>query len=493
MSTCFQRFALSTSIALFLSLTLACTNSGKDEIDDSAEDVGVTPDAQPVTPDLGIPSFSLNESASTTSEVVAFDIDGVNSYWCLADNSLLYLADTSLIHLSNGTSKVLETPSFNILDAVIVNDQLIVTDGDRVYVLVGNSFETSPLSSVLTAPIRLKALDSTSFWLSDGTGLFRWRDAAILRMETSVRFNDPALAWSRIKSGTDELLVWQGLTAEHLRVRDTSLEETIYAFVTYPLQVGLNQHGIWSLDEERLFWLNESDDWQFTELPERATGLYTDGQSETLYITSDNALLHINAFELSSRPPVTDWTAPNVQPNGSLLWLDSGRLFRLATALTVNIVGGVSGPMIGETTFQADWGDTGELSDLTWHLDGQLQSTNGQQLTLNPAELNTGQHTLNVEVTLTDGRSASAEITFAGPPSWEAHIEPIAQEYCINCHDVGAQTELVSHLDWIDEYESIQYNVETERMPLTPEKLTQTEVELIRGWMLATFPLGGDE
>ena len=87
-------------------------------------------------------------------------------------------------------------------------------------------------------------------------------------------------------------------------------------------------------------------------------------------------------------------------------------------------------------------------------------------------------------------RSASAEMTFDGPPSWEAHIEPIAQEYCINCHDIGAQTELVSHLDWIDEYESIQYNVETERMPLTPDKLTLTQVELIRGWMLAAFPLG---
>ena len=111
-------------------------------------------------------------------------------------------------------------------------------------------------------------------------------------METSVRFTDPSLAWSRRRAGTDEILVWQGLTADHLRVRENILEETTYAFATYPLQVALNQQGVWSLDEQRLFLLDESGTWQFTDLPDRALGLYTHGQSETLYITSENALLH---------------------------------------------------------------------------------------------------------------------------------------------------------------------------------------------------------
>ena len=169
------------------------------------------------------------------------------------------------------------------------------------------------------------------------------------------------------------------------------------------LQVALNQQGVWSLDEQRLFLLDESGTWQFTDLPDRALGLYTHGQSETLYITSENALLHINSFEFSSRPPITDWTALNVQPDGSLLGLDEGTLFRLATALSVNIVGGVDGPMIGETTFEADWGETGDVSEVVWHLDGQRQPTNHSQLTLNPAELTTSQHTLTVEVSMTDG------------------------------------------------------------------------------------------
>ncbi|MGB0647802.1 MAG: hypothetical protein ACPGQS_11535 [Bradymonadia bacterium] len=493
MSTCFQRFAVSTVLALHLLLVVACTDNAKDSTHNALNDVGITPDIQTSTPDIGIPSFSLRESTSTTSEVMAIDADAVTAYWCLADDSILFLSDTSLIHLRDGTSAALETPTFQILDAVIADDQIIVTDGEFIYVLVDRSFEISPLSGVFAAPIRLKALDSTSFWLSDRTGLYRWRDSAVLRMETGIRFNDPSLAWSRKQAGTDELLIWQGLTADHVRVRDTVLEETTYAFATYPLQVGLNQHGIWSLDEQRLFLLDESTTWQFTDLPDRATGLYTDGQAETLYITTEGTLLQITQFEFSSHPPVTDWTALNVQPDGRLLGLVDGTLLRLATALQVNILGGMNGPMIGETTFLADWGETGELSEITWYLDGQAQPTNGQELTVNPAELNTEQHTLSVEINLTDGRSASTEITFEGPPSWATHIAPIAQERCINCHDLGAQTELVSHLDWIEEYESIQYNVETERMPLTPDKLTSIQVELIRGWMLASFPLGEDE
>ena len=230
-------------------------------------DVGVMPDTQTLTPDVGIPSFSLTEATSTTSEIVTIDTDSVTSYWTLADDSVLYTTDTSFVHLKNGTATAFDKPTFDILDAVTLEEQIIITDGELVYVLVEGSFETSPLSTIFSAPIRLKAIDSTSFWLSDRTGLFRWRDSAVLRMETSVRFTDPSLAWSRRRAGTDEILVWQGLTADHLRVRDNILEETTYAFATYPLQVALNQQGVWSLDEQRLFLLDESGTWQLPTYP----------------------------------------------------------------------------------------------------------------------------------------------------------------------------------------------------------------------------------
>ena len=71
-----------------------------------------------------------------------------------------------------------------------------------------------------------------------------------------------------------------------------------------------------------------------------------------------------------------------------------------------------------------------------------------------------------------------------------AHIQPIAESQCLNCHDFGAQTELFDENQWITEFESIQYNVETERMPLTAEKLTSEQIELIKGWGLAEFPQG---
>ena len=104
MSTCFQRFLIPTALVLHLVFITGCTSGTEEAAGQTPNDVGVMPDTQTLTPDVGIPSFSLTEATSTTSEIVTIDTDSVTSYWTLADDSVLYTTDTSFVHLKNGTA-----------------------------------------------------------------------------------------------------------------------------------------------------------------------------------------------------------------------------------------------------------------------------------------------------------------------------------------------------------------------------------------------------
>lgn len=478
-------------LQLFAILCVGCADSAEPE--PLNVDMLIEVDMAVSVPDVGIGSLPLTPSEDAPPEFTELEPNSVQAFWLLADGSIFWRSDAGYTHYSRGERTLLNPTTVDIQDAVIVQGQLLVSDGASIFVLSDLEFQPSPLNDEFQAPIRLLGLDTNAFWISERQGLHRWRDKQIVRVQSEIGVIDPTSAWTAVRDGRDELVIWHGMSATHLRLDGDLLSEMTIEFTNYPLHIGLSKSGLWVLEESRLFWLNSEQEWHYADLDTEAQALYTSGLSETIHVLTDSEIMHIQDFELTrtSRPQAL--THFSVSVDGSLLGLADGALSMLSSAINVNLVGGFEGPLLSSKTIQAQWDDALIPVEIAWSVDEVEQPGITADFLIEPTQTTPGIHILKVNVTFEDGRAVTSDIAFEGPPTWATHIEPIAQAQCLNCHDAGAQTELSEENQWIERFESIQYNVETERMPLTPEKLTPAQVGLIRGWGLAEFPQGGQQ
>ena len=479
-----------SALLLTLVLGMGCADSSTQA---SIEmDMAMITDMALPSPDTGIPSLTLIPSEDAPPEFIELEADGVVAYWGLTEGAVLWQTDTGYTYYSGGERTLLTDNDVEVQDAVMAQGQLLITDGVDVFTLDGLDFRPSPLSDAFEAPIRFKGIDANAFWIADRNGLHHWREQRLTHIDTQATFEDPSLTWSASSEGVDELLLWHGMSATHLKLEQTTLTELSYEFSRYPLQIGLSTKGLWTLETTRLFWLDLDQTWHYTDLETNATGLYSAGTSDTIYVVTESEFMQIRDFEVGITTRSASLGDLSVSDEGSLLNLDEGVLSVLSSVVKVNLIGAHEGPLTTARTIQAQWNDRTGPIGLVWYLDGAEVGQNGAspELVLEPAQISPGIHTLSITATFSGNRRATSQISFQGPPTWGVHIKPIAEGQCLNCHDSGAQTELFNQNQWIAEFESIQYNVETERMPLTPEKLTSRQVELIKGWGLAEFPQG---
>ena len=105
---------------------------------------------------------------------------------------------------------------------------------------------------------------------------------------------------------------------------------------------------------------------------------------------------------------------------------------------------------------------------------------------LDPAELDAGLHSLDIDVEYTDGDSrAQTRDIFVGLPfdvTWDEHIGPLHEARCARCHTDGTETILTDFASWQDRYSDIIEQVQSGAMPLTGTPLTNDELSLVVGW-----------
>ena len=74
--------------------------------------------------------------------------------------------------------------------------------------------------------------------------------------------------------------------------------------------------------------------------------------------------------------------------------------------------------------------------------------------------------------------------------TWSNDVLPIMEQHCARCHgsEESASTRLDTRQTWIDNADSIIYNVREGRMPLDDQPLLASEVDLVLAWKASGFP-----
>lgn len=100
-----------------------------------------------------------------------------------------------------------------------------------------------------------------------------------------------------------------------------------------------------------------------------------------------------------------------------------------------------------------------------------------------PDNLDMERHLLSVGVQHKDGSRLATALTFFGPPTWEADIQPIHLDHCTACHGSSGLAHPMDDLAaWRLEITDIVDDVETGRMPYGAPMLSPSKVNLIRMW-----------
>ena len=451
-------------------------------------DAMVVPDQSVPTVDagIGVLEFEIQDEHTLVAQPI-IDV-AVESLWSLSDGSILYQTDAGLVLYENGQTRELSFDGSDIIDAIRVGSQILIATDIGLRVLEDNTFVVSPLDALVSAPVRLVSIDENAFWFSDRTGIHHWRNGEVTRSMLSGRNLDGLSLYATRHAGGDELIIWEGLSARSIVLSDGLFTENVYGFNDFPTSIGLSEQGLWVLMGGRLFSLQPGEDWVYGDLPSPMESIHMQQQTAVIYLIDEMQIWRLEGSALAAVPRPDDLRAVHVQRDGGLLMLRTDSVEVLNSELTAVLTPPPPGPLSATHSVAAQLNIVDGLTDVEWRLDDVPVMQDALTFDLEPIQVTPGQHRLEFSASLPPDRSVTASINFEGPPSWEAVIEPISEGFCVNCHGDDARIQLLSHGDWVETYDLILYDVETGRMPLTAEKLTIQQVDMIRGWGAGGFP-----
>ena len=444
--------------------------------------------ALPMNTDMGTPEFELTESDSTPLTLRTITEQPVQRIWSLADQSIVWENGTGLTQYVGGMTNEILQSNVNALEIISVNGQLLASTNNGLLVIRDNGFSPSPIGEALPPNCRLLSIDGNAFWALHRGGILHWRDGILSTVYVGPIETEALTAFSGVEDGHDQIVLWQGDAARRFSLRGTEITDSRISFDAFPLSVGLNPKGLWVMTDTHLFNQTHDESWRYTALPNGASEMRTSGVSDAIYLLSPNQIWRLKDQKLTNIERPTDIRYSQVRPDGSLLIQTDSDLAILSTERSGDLIGLHAGPLVQDTSIEVLLSNTDGIRESTWSMDDELLDQEGRVLTLSPRDISPGMHELNFIAHYEDGDTVNITQEFEGPPSWTDHIKPISESRCLNCHSAGAQTELEQMNQWIDRFDSVQYNVETERMPLTPDKLSETELNFIKGWGLAGFP-----
>ncbi len=362
--------------------------------------------------------------------------------------------------------------------------ELLLLNG-TLWTYNGVLLRPSPLAQDLPGQVTRLNYDAPRLWIETTEGLFRWSQEELVEIRVGGEPVTRGFAVGGVALG--QSVIWVGT------------ETAIHAV---PVQGGpvLFEHNVQvtaiTADSYGLVWIVVNDELQRVSrngelLSLGRTGvrsLVSERGSPNVWMGADDGWWQIQgllAAQLTTSP-AADPIA--LDPAGRLWTWDGVDLSVLAVDRPVVLTGLSRGDVLdlpSQLTVQPT--DPELIQGVIVALDDDpITVDESWSFFLDPAELDAGLHSLDIDVSYTDGDSrAQARDIFVGLPfdvTWDDYIGPLHEARCARCHTDGTETILTDFTSWQDRYSDIVEQVQSGAMPLTGTPLTNDELSLVVGW-----------
>ncbi len=376
-----------------------------------------------------------------------------------------------------------------LLDAVelSVGGALLATDEGLL--LYEDYLSDSPLSEALGGLALDLAVRDDALWIRAEDGLYRWRDGALDRVAWEGRALSGPMALGASVEGRP--VIWASADEGAVALDVDSLEPLAWRDHGEVSGVAVDEGGLaWLVVDGALLALGE-EGWTEWTLPEPLTGAWANPEVPGVWLGVEGGLVFLEdgAFSrVDGLPEGLEAACLSVDGLGRALLGGEAGLARLSARRVVAVVGLIDGETLdGELELTLLPTDPDAVTALSLTVDGEALTLEDGVALLDPlAHAGSEAPELAVSASWSDGETWSGALSFTvGAPSgvtWTEHIEPLYQESCARCHGGSTETVLDGRETWVERYEDILDEVESERMPLGGPPLISAQIALLRTW-----------
>ena len=383
-----------------------------------------------------------------------------------------------------------------LLGAAAVDGVVVVAGTQGLFVVQQGELQASPLGEDqrLGAVSQLLSV-ADALWLSTSTGLFVFEDDRLWRVDIDGRSSGVRL----VAGGPSGPTVWaaEGDTLYAVTRQDAGgWRATQERAPTVVVDLAADAAGtVWTLSADgRLSSRSSAGGWRAHEAITDVRQLASDAASNRVWFATDN---DVYMFDGEAFRPTGVGASSIATADDGFMAADADGLRRFVPDRRADVVGLPSGLLSVVTEIIVRPAEPDDVVEITATIDGSPIPVSAETWTLSidPASLEDGVRELVVTVRYADAEPTVERRTFtvrAGPaPNWNDDIQPLFIDHCALCHgaDGGARV-LDSSESWIENIETILFNVRNGRMPLPPNPtLAAEQVAWIEGWQAAGFPL----
>ena len=391
-----------------------------------------------------------------------------------------------------------------IRDVFVGRDNVLVAGDGGLFILHESNFFGSPLQGSLAEGERVRSFEASSgvdgeesFWMMTTAGLYRIEGPNLRSVslpditgwDSALMGRAPGIRGSVVWVAVDGRLFELGISRGSVFVGEVQLSLEVTSMATD------GEGDLWFVAESSLYRLTQSRDLERFVLPVVPESVLATTEGPDLWVLGEGALWHLANDRLRFVEVMIGEATAVAQGTGNLLIAGSSGLTRYSARRNVSVLGVTDGSRITGTTEVLITPEAGDLSTVRALLDGEplRMMEEPWRVELEPARLSTGSHSLRFEAEYMDGTLPAFlayTIVVGQSVTWTQDVLPIMQEHCARCHgtEESASTRLDTQQAWIDNADSIIYNLREGRMPLDDEALAASDVDLVSAWKASGFP-----
>jgi hypothetical protein len=493
--------ALFASILMALILAVGCDDGGdatSPSSDSALPDQMLTQDSMLASPpDVGDAGIAIDAQSGplalpTTDDVPANPMvvaEHAFERWAvLRDGRIVgQTAQTASVYAGGALVAASEIAG-DMIDAVLLDDTVLVLSTEGLFSLSDLGLERSPLNGSIGAIVRAAEGHGSQGWFAHADSLSHWSNGhlrQLMAVELAIPWDRAQLAAGRFR---DTHTLWIGFDRTLLAVTAGESARSWRFDLDQDIQrIASTKQGLFVLFNDGLAQLNADETWTRWIRPPAATLIAGHPDADDLWISNGIELWQVTDGALRARRDAPVHTSLKVSADGSAFIKDATTVFQVVAGRFLTFTGLESGDRLTATTTIEIVVTTPDQVD---HVSAQMDEEMPIELegppwaiTLDPAQVGPGNHALTVLIRYDDGGELAETLEFVGPPTWTADIQPLSSEHCSACHGDGGSAHLMSSIEaWRDEIAAIIDDVETGRMPYGSPMLAPEQIELIRAW-----------
>jgi len=484
-------------------LTLGCADDSEPDVspvdasvmDASATDQMIAADAESpppldatTLPDGMSGPVDLPTAEDVPANATAIATGALDRWTLLRDGRIFSQAESQATLHAHGEEVWTGPIEGDLIDAVLVNDTILVLTNAGIFALTDLGLEVSPLDALLSDPVRAAEGRGDQSWFADSRGLSHWSEGSLRRLSTpgvTVPWDRAQVAPGQFR-GTPSLwlafdqaliAIGAGQTANAWRFE---LGQDVR-------RIAATDAGLFVLFDNSLAQLNDDETWTYWVRPDSASLIAGHPDAPDLWISNGVGLWQLNDDGLRTRVDAPVHSALRVNAAGAAFLKDADTVYQVLAGRFVSFSGLEPGARLGgPTTVTFEVTTPEQVESFSVQLDDTEPSIlmgPPWSVELAPDQVGPGRHALSVLIRYADGGELTGSVDFLGPPTWEADIEPLNSAHCTACHGDGGSAHVMNDLDaWRLEIAEIVDDVETGRMPYGSPMLPADQIELIRAW-----------